>query len=91
MDCLSFSQHLSDYTKSLVLNKNINEQYCEVVYLFLDVMLEYFEGQEGKMERVKSFSKAGGVKRLKSLPKFLLEKESITKSINRIIKLSNHS
>jgi hypothetical protein len=45
-------------------------------------MLEFFYN---KPERNRSFMKSGGVKRLRSLPKFLIEKQEIIQKINMII------
>ncbi len=55
----------------LVLNKNVCEDHYDLIMLYLECTHEYLMGRP---ERLKLFVKMSGVKRLKSLPKFLLDK-----------------
>ena len=66
----------------LVLNKNVCEDHTDLIQLFLECTFEYIVGRP---ERGKNFSKIGGVKRLRSLPKFLLEKGDIVNRLNLIL------
>lgn len=82
LDALNFLTLLSDYAKLLVLNKNVCEDYCELVLLYLECIFEFIIGRP---EKCRAFAKMGGSKRLKSLPKILLKNVEIAKKLELIL------
>ena len=82
MEECNLSMNLAEYAKLLVLNKNVCEEYSDSVNLYLETMLEFIYNRP---ERSRAFVKAGGFKRLKSLPKFLIEKEDINEKIHAVM------
>ncbi len=70
METVGLSSYLSEYAKLLVINKNVCDDYIDSVKWYLELMVSFFSGRP---ERSKVFTRLGGQKRLKSVPKFLLE------------------
>jgi len=70
LDSFNFLTILSEYAKLLVLNKNVCEDHCDLLLLYLECLFEYIIG---KGDKCRAFAKMGGLKRLKSLPKQLLK------------------
>lgn len=88
METYGLSHYMSEYAKLLVINKKVSNDHIEPLHLYLDLFIEYFYGQS---ERSKSFLKSGGVKRLKSLPKILLENDEVSQKLNNIFNHLNHN
>jgi hypothetical protein len=66
----------------LVLNKNVSDDYCELVLLYLECIFEFIIG---KADKCRAFSKMGGLKRLKSLPKIFLKNAELAKKLELIL------
>ena len=80
----SFSTQLSEFAKNIVLNTPISETHNVLVLNYLECLHEFVYSHP---ERARQFVKAGGAKRLKSLPKSLLEQPAIAGKLAQLAHL----